>query len=706
MSARIASVTAPTRSGTRLPYLPALDGLRGVAVLAVLVYHAGFAWAVGGYLGVSTFFTLSGYLITALLLEEWRRHGRIDLKRFWIRRLRRLLPASLLALGLIVVLAATVAHPSQLDGLRADLVAALTDVANWRFVLADESYADVLTGPSLVLHFWSLAIEEQFYLLFPLLAVGLLAITRGSRPRVASVMAVLVGASLALAVFAGWSDDRVYFGTDTRASELLVGALLAVLLHRVEMPRRARTGVVWLGVPALASMVLLMATTEQSRSWLYSGGLTGYALLSSLVILAAIQPRGPARALLAWAPLVGMGRISYGLYLYHWPVFLWLTPARTGLEAWPLFGLRVAVALAVSVVSYVLVEQPVRRGQALSGRWSAGLVPIAGAGIVVALFAVTTSATVRIDLEGAERELAIARQEVLQRYAAPASASVSAAAPISASASVAASASASAAAPISAAASASAVAEPVPAVDRGSDGAETIIERDGPLRVLMVGDSTAMMLGFGLNEWAHATGEMELASLATIGCGVGRGGARVYVGDPQEIPPNCAEVWRQWSELVSDFDPDLVVGLTGPLEVADRLLAGDDTWRAPGDPVYDAYLRRELTAATDVLTVNGAWMVWATSPLIELGKTEVPRPSEPYPASDPARMARFNQLLGQVVVQHDRALSVDLAGHLAQYPGGELDSDIRPDGVHLADDTTRLVGDWLGPELLRLVGSG
>src|SRR5918999_1889716 len=215
----------------RLPYSPGLDGLRAFAVIAVLLYHADLAWIPGGFLGVEVFFVISGYLITALLLAEWRQRGRIDLKAFWLRRARRLLPA--LYLTIVVTLAfAVVFLPGEVAGLRSDAIAAFGYVTNWYLVLGHESYFEAIGRPSLLKHLWSLAVEEQFYLLWPpVLAVGLSVGAKRWRQRRVLLVA-LAGASVSVLLMATLyrpevDPSRLYFGTDTRATGLLMGAALA-----------------------------------------------------------------------------------------------------------------------------------------------------------------------------------------------------------------------------------------------------------------------------------------------------------------------------------------------------------------------------------------------------------------------------------------------------------------------------------------------
>ena len=235
-----------TAGGVRLPYVPGLDGLRALAVIAVLLYHAGPRWAPGGFLGVEVFFVISGYLITSLLLAEWRQRGRIDLAAFWVGRARRLLPA--LYVLLVVTLAFAVLFlPEEVAGLRLDALAAVGYVTNWYLVLGQESYFEAVGRPSLLQHLWSLAIEEQFYLLWPLLfAAGMSLGTRRwwRRRLLLAALAALVGAAASALLMTvlygtGVEPSRLYYGTDTRATGLLVGAALAyVWAPFVWVPRR------------------------------------------------------------------------------------------------------------------------------------------------------------------------------------------------------------------------------------------------------------------------------------------------------------------------------------------------------------------------------------------------------------------------------------------------------------------------------------
>jgi peptidoglycan/LPS O-acetylase OafA/YrhL len=318
--------------GSGFTYRPALDGIRALAVAAVVLFHAGVPGLDGGFLGVDAFFVLSGFLITSLLLDEHRARGRIDLRRFWLRRARRLLPALL-----TVVLGTVVAGRLLLDGdalglLRTDAYAALGYVANWRMIFRGTGYVAATAVPSPLQHTWSLGIEEQFYLLWPVIVTALLALRRGRTVLVVLCAAGAVVSQLACAHFFRPDDiSRAYYGTDTRAQALLIGAALAVLLAAA-----SRAGQAWAPAAAVAGLAALgwfWHTASDQTSGLYHGGLTAAAAATALIIFGVIRRPGalPAR-LLAQPPLVWLGRLSYGVYLWHWPLFTFVTADNTGLS--------------------------------------------------------------------------------------------------------------------------------------------------------------------------------------------------------------------------------------------------------------------------------------------------------------------------------------------------------------------------------------
>lgn len=351
----------------RLAHQPALDGIRGAAVAAVLLFHGGHL--TGGYLGVDAFFVLSGFLITSLLLAEHSDRGTISLRHFWERRARRLLPAVLCVLVAVAAYAALVAKPDELATIRGDGLATLAYVANWRQIFTSNDYFALFRSPSPLQHTWSLAIEEQFYLVWPLVV---LAIVRGKASGDAARRVLTWSIGLGLVSFA-WMQvlyhrtdpSRVYYGTDTRAASILVGAALAALLTRrgPVQSRRARVALEAAAIVALAGLAVAWTRLDGNSPRLYRGGLFLCALAAAVVIAAGVHPeRGPVARVLSWRPLCALGLVSYGVYLWHWPIFVYLNEQRVHLSGWPLFGVQVAVTLVVSYASYRIVERPIRHG--------------------------------------------------------------------------------------------------------------------------------------------------------------------------------------------------------------------------------------------------------------------------------------------------------------------------------------------------------
>lgn len=353
--------------------LPALDGIRALAVVAVLAFHTSAAWASGGSLGVDVFFVLSGFLITSLLLSEAGRTGSVRLRWFYARRALRLFPALLVMLAAAALYAVLAPHPVATNGLTAGIVGSALYVSDFQ---AATGHVPVL---GLVEHTWSLSIEEHFYLVWPV--VLLLVLRRrgsddrsGSRSsrgagRLALVAAALTVVSAALPVLL-WrgqtSVRRLYYAPDTRAQQLLIGCLLAVALAYGSPALRGRlTRVCTAAAPAALVALLLMVVFGSWRSpTYYLGGMTVVALLAAVLVTAVVtSPGAPLTRLLAWRPLVGLGRISYGLYLWHWPVYLVLNSPFLGLSYWPTQAVRVAVALALALTSYGVVEKPFLRLQ-------------------------------------------------------------------------------------------------------------------------------------------------------------------------------------------------------------------------------------------------------------------------------------------------------------------------------------------------------
>jgi peptidoglycan/LPS O-acetylase OafA/YrhL len=399
-------VTGASVRGRRLP---ALDGLRALAVLAVLAYHLDFSWARGGYLGVDLFFVLSGFLITSLLLEEHDERGSIRLAAFWGRRARRLLPALFAMVTAVMVFVilegrygnTTFISSFSLSDLRSEAIATLLYVANWWQIVEHHSYFAQFSAPSPLQHTWSLAIEEQFYLAWPFVTLGLLAKGLASRRRTGVWVSVgiAVASTVLMSVLFVQSDpSRAYYGTDTRIADLAVGAVLAWLTAR--RPETPTVIARWLRVTApvaLGGLVVLMVTAGSAGGipddFMFRGGFLIASVLCAIVI-ADVRREGSVLALgFAWRPVVAIGLVSYGIYLWHWPVIVFLNAQSTGLAGAGLLWARLGIIAVLTISSYFFIELPVRRGWIpVPVRWV--VYPLALAVTIAAVFIGTTPSVV------------------------------------------------------------------------------------------------------------------------------------------------------------------------------------------------------------------------------------------------------------------------------------------------------------------------
>jgi peptidoglycan/LPS O-acetylase OafA/YrhL len=416
MKAERSMKSGAPRADFRLGYMPALDGIRAAAVLGVLVYHADSSWLPGGYFTVDAFFVLSGFLITTLLIAEFRRTGGIALLSFWARRARRLLPALLFLMAGIVLYAAVFATPVELPRLRGDAIASLLYVANWRFVATKESYFDAFVTPSPLRHLWTLAIEEQFYLVWPLVVCGTLRISKGSLRGLFVICVGLAAASaLTMAVLyeRGASITRLYYGSDTRVQSIAVGAALAVVVSAwgTARTRRGRGRLTVVGTLGFVIAAALWAFASESHTGLFRGGFLLASIAVACVIASVVQPRTDwLTRTLRVRPLAFTGTVSYGLYLWHWPVYVVLNPARTGLAPAPLFALRLAISFVLAVVSYYVVEKPIRERR-WPARLSVAAAPIVAAAVLVAIL-ITTSGGLQLQTELDAEPSSVRRNDV------------------------------------------------------------------------------------------------------------------------------------------------------------------------------------------------------------------------------------------------------------------------------------------------------
>jgi peptidoglycan/LPS O-acetylase OafA/YrhL len=492
----------------RLAHQPALDGLRGLAVIAVLAYHQNFSqgWGRGGFLGVDVFFVLSGFLITSLLLIDHARTGRVVSTQFWARRVRRLFPALLVLLAIAAAYAAFIAKPDELTGIRETALATLLYVNNYWQI-----YGSHRSGPLLLEHTWSLSIEEQFYVVWPVFLALILRITRGRRAWLIAILGMLTAVSVGLmsALYKTSNLGPAYLSTETRAHSLFVGAALGIVLLGWSGPERrgARLLLEVAGLVALASLSVMIAVVGfLNSSWLYHGGYLLVAVLSATLIAAAVQASSPVlRHILSVRPLVTTGVISYGVYLFHLPIYAWLTADRVGIDGIPLFGLRLTVTVAVAAASYVLVERPIRRG-ALTWHQMRILAPIA---------TVSAIALVLVATLGSEPVPTAAFTGLIYRHLATSA-------------------------------------------------------PQGYTRVLVVGDG--LTYGLGQTVGGSFTGDGIVGTTSVVGCGLGSGS--IIVGASVRPQPECSLWPNAYQNAVTAFEPHISVLLVGANEIRDRVVDG------------------------------------------------------------------------------------------------------------------------------------
>ena len=708
----------------RLRHFSALDGLRGLAVALVLLYHGGVSQARGGYLGVTMFFTLSGFLITSLLLVEHGGSGRLSLRRFWGRRARRLVPALLLTFPL-VALVVHLSPQAPSSGLMGDAVSSLLWFQNWRLVLAHSSYADLFSLPSPFQHFWSLAVEEQYYLVFPLVALFFLG--RAGKRAFATMLGILVVVSVALGAAMATNAPtitRAYYGTDSRIGEILIGALLAVAVVRASGPitvaPRFRYALDAAAVGALATLAWLVTTLAYGDVRLFRGGLLLAAVCTAVLIFAAVQPGSLVARGLSVRPLTALGVISYGVYLFHWPLFLLITKASTHSDGVKLFALRAGATVALATISYVIVENPIRRGALRRTPALTGWAFSAATGLaVVALAAGVISLPSLPSQDGGVGQAAAPgpssgqpTQSLVNAHkghvGATASRKGGPTAPSVANQSV-----------VSRVTVSKHHKKPsVPAQLVGTPGVDYTkapappVVPPGALKIAVVGDSIGNNFGRGLGFWAKDRADVAVYNLAIPACPIARGGERRFDPDTMfDIAPWCG--WwgdpssARYTALVN-FAPDVVFVEDGINEVFERKLDNWSNWEKPGDAQFDQWLTSEYQAFIKTVTDIGAKVVMGNAPCGDFADRF------PTISDGPQRVQNLDNF------DYPRLVSATSANLFAEVcPNGQYSdtvdgvSDARPDGFHFTDEAaTALSRDWLGPLLIQagtrrgLVNSG
>ncbi len=621
--------------GRLLTYRPALDGLRALSVLGVMAYHGLVSWLPGGFLGVDVFFVLSGFLITSLLAQEWKRWHHIDLVTFWAHRARRLLPALLLVVAATCVAAWWLEPPEKLATVRGDALATLFYVANWRFILKDQSYFEQYGDPSPFRHMWSLGIEEQYYLLFPLLLLGLFTALRRRRRALWVVLAVgAVGSALLMAARFDPTGDpsRIYYGTDTRAQELLVGAAAALL---VQLPPRLLRGrqvprLVWeaTALVGLVGVVGAMLLAHDTDPWLYQGGFLGLSVLASLLIVVA--GRGEPTVVtwvLSRRPLVAVGVISYGLYLWHWPIDVFVSQYRTGLDGIPLLALRTGAAFACAVASYLLIERPIRRGAIgrlpplprLAAVWAP--LPVAALLVVVTTGAAVAPAASRWSLPPA-----------------------------------------------------------------GAAG--------GQPHVAVVGDSVAATVAQGVT--GQITERYRVSDQSTLGCGLG---AKKLFVDGRTGPDvdQCDQSVDTLSAALVRDPADATLMFFGAWETVDHVVDGK-RYRV-GSKRYARYLAGLLNEEIAAVAPDGQPVLLANVPCYHDTSVTGTLAAIADARNSLDRQSAVNTVLAEVKAAHDNVTILDLRTFVCSGPDRGENPEIRYDGVHFTAEGASRLWTWLLPQV-------
>jgi peptidoglycan/LPS O-acetylase OafA/YrhL len=708
----MSAVSTTPAAGAARPtgHLPGLDGLRAISVIAVLIYHAGFSWLHGGFLGVEVFFVVSGYLITALLMSEVAGSGTVSLRGFWLRRARRLLPALVMVLIAVTVGAALFGSAQVQSDVKRDLPWAVFYAANWGQIVGDAAY---FANLSPFRHLWSLAVEEQWYLVWPLIVLGLVA--RRGRPLGRTAGTAMIGAGVAVMVLTTWMArapelgseriDLLYLSTFTRSSGLLLGAGAAVLWspwrvssHPVAPGRRWTVDIA--GIVALAWLADAMVRATITDRGLYRWQLASVSIASLVVVLAVVHPASVyVRSLLSTRPLVEIGKRSYGVYLWSWPISV-AVGAYTG--SWPRFIIAMALTAVVSELSYRLVETPIRQGRL--GQWwkmqrvfdgrrhlgdGARKRPIVAGG-VVAVTAVVAVPTAAFYASVQPANLMAGGAEV--EFVLPSNAAVPAS---------------------STAAAASSTAEPAP-TDLASTAAlevtttvpattttvapTTTLPRL-PRRVVIVGDSTAHALAINLPSGIDET--FDISDGGVDGCSVYGDGKVKSARNFGRTFADCGTATDQWVGDAQRSDADVALVVLGAWDVFDHEV--DGVYIAFGSPESDARFVDGLQRGIDGLVAAGTQVALLEIPCmrpVDVEGAGVPALPE---RGDDARVAHLNDLLrGLAAAQPEHVTFVPGPTQWCNDEAVSTDLGMRWDGVHVYKPGAKLVFETIAPTLLAI----
>ena len=661
-------MNAEVRDGElKMGYQPALDGLRALSVIAVILYHADVSWLPGGFLGVEVFFVVSGFLITSLMLEERAASGRVNLRTFWIRRARRLLPALFVMLLALAIAVATFATDSAPD-FRRDVVPALLYVSNWWQIWFVETPYFAASDLPVLRHLWSLAVEEQWYLVWPLVFIALAKLPG----RMASAIAVFLGVGAAVATAVLWLPDSesrtnfLYLSTPTRASGLLLGAALALWWRRGGSVRRWLT--VMLDITALGLLGVLglaAATVYVNDESLYRGWLAATSVISVVLIVVAVRPsQSLLRKALGSLPLAAIGRRSYGLYLWHWPIFV-IGEARDNMTNLVVCSIATVV---INEVCYRLIEQPARKGAI--GRWwqsrqdwstvrkasqlLAGMAVIAGVAVV----------GVRVNaIEARDLSVDTSNEDVVFELTSPTTTKPS-------------------------------LTQTTVATTR------TTLPRL-PRRVVIVGDSQAHSLYVNRPSGIEKT--FQLANGALDGCGVFERGVGVggKTGGFRRDFGNCEGFDKKWAASATKAKAEVALVVLGAWEVLD-LRIGNVVYNLGTDST-DALFTRQLSKGVQALRKTGASVALLEVPCMRpIESSGGPVPPLPQRRDD-ARTGHLNELMREFAApENDGVYFLEGPKEWCTNMKISTSTSYRWDGVHVYKPGAKLIFESVASSLLQL----
>ena len=628
---------APAASSSR-GWRPGLDGLRALAVLGVMAYHEPNLEMAGGFLGVDLFFVLSGFLITGLLLDEHRRSGTVSLRSFWNRRARRLLPALAALLLAVLVVTSLIGDVAQRHDLPGGLLSAVFYVSNWNLIAHHQSYFDQFSSLSPLRHLWSLAIEEQFYVIWPLVVIACLS---RSRKLLIGVTAFAAVTSIGLMVFLLGSGDpsRSYYGTDTRAFSLLIGALGALFAWHLRPSGRKTLFAGIFGLVALGGAFLFI---HDSDRWMYRGGFVVFALVALGVIILASGNTVVSKAM-SHPVLRKIGFLSYALYLWHWPIRVFITDPRLHLPDTTIghvagIFIRLALTFGMAWLSMELIERWFRRSQLGVARFGISWLGIGALLVGFALLAVpSTGSTIATNIgadQAASRELSLATPHDPSRPS-----------------------------------------------------------------LLIVGDSVALTLDNGVRHVIDP--KVSIVGGAELGCALLLSPkAMTFDGSWTKDGTQCPDHDQYWSQLVDAQHPDVVIMLLGAWDLYARDWGHGAV--APGDREFDQKYRDAMDATLKVLSANGAEVIVLTTPCFAPGPGE-----RAGPQHDIQRAERLAQMQRESVTTFNQsqptapASLVDLQSITCDNGFTQSRDGVnwRPDGVHFSIDGSQIAARWLLNEL-------